>query len=112
MRDAQRDGDPLHGPTVRAAFDAVCAASPLVNWTSAEGAFLFYRLALVLPFPAAVCPGAAHANSLAAALGRLFDAVCVRDASLRPLANYWVDWAGHAYASVASVYRDAVDALS
>ena len=95
----------------RARRHDVCAAAHSVNWLSDDGAFLFYRLVLVLPFPAAVCADAAAQGSLTAAFGRLFDAVCVRYALLRPLANYWAEWVGHAYNSVATVWRDAVNGL-
>ena len=91
------------------AHDDVVAAAPHVDWSSADGVFLFFRLVLVLPFPAAVTLGRADACPLTAALGRLFDAVCVRDGDLHELANYWVDWGRRSYNHVASTWRDAVD---
>jgi hypothetical protein len=104
-------GDPLLGPAVRAAHADVSAAAQRFDWASDEAPFLVFRLVLVLPFPAAVCGDAARGRSLTASLGRLFDAVCVRDSNLRALANYWADWGGRAYKLVASAWRDAVDGL-
>lgn len=110
--DAQK---PYGAPATAAARVAqadVSAAVPLVDWSSADGAFLFFRLVLVLPFPAAVTDGRADACPLTSALGRLFDAVCVRDGDLRELANYWVDWSRRSYDHVATAWRDAVDAAA
>jgi len=107
--DAQRSYGAAASAAARVAHDDVVAAAPHVDWSSADGVFLFFRLVLVLPFPVAVTLGRADACPLTAALGRLFDAVCVRDGDLHELANYWVDWGRRSYNHVASTWRDAVD---
>jgi hypothetical protein len=65
---------------------------PLLDWASAQGRFILYRLLLLLPFPAtAAGPGQAHV----ARLGRVFDAVQLPRRHLAHVIRPWVRWAAH-----------------
>jgi hypothetical protein len=65
---------------------------PPLEWDSAEGQFILFRLLLMLPFPAtAAGPGQTHV----ARLGRVFDQVRLPRRHLTRFIRPWVRWAAH-----------------
>jgi hypothetical protein len=70
----------------------VAVAAMTMDWTSAEGRWVAYRLLACASWPARAAQ-ATHPFGLATALGMLLDAVQAKPHHLRPLANAWFAWA-------------------
>ena len=80
------------------------------DWDTPSGASLLYRLALVLPFPAAcVDDPAARA---ARALGSAMDATVVPVVRRHSVFDYWGGWAIPALMDITAVWAGAVDAAA
>ena len=79
------------------------------DWSTPTGKNFLFRLALVLPWPAAAVddPTAAHCR----ALGHLMDSIVVRNSRRHRLANSWVLWGAKALRRMLTVWAGAVDAL-
>jgi hypothetical protein len=79
-----------------------------VDWTSAEGQFILYKLLLTAPWSEATVP--LHAN-LAPALGKLFDNVSCENSHLRGLSRAWALWASKNLLSIIDARRSAIKGL-
>jgi len=83
---------------VQAAATAAAAAlaGGALDWSSADGKHVLYRMVLATPFPAAMVVAAAPAAGplpLSLALGTLFDSVIVPTHPLRRPCGLWALWA-------------------
>ena len=83
---------------VQAAATAAAAAltDGALDWSTADGKHVLYRMVLATPFPAAMVVAAAPAAGplpLSLALGTLFDSVIVPTHPLRRPCGLWALWA-------------------
>jgi hypothetical protein len=83
---------------VQAAATAAAAAlvDEALDWSSADGKHVLYRMVLATPFPAAMASAAAPAAGplpLSLALGTLFDSIILPVQPLRKPCDLWTLWA-------------------
>lgn len=86
-------------------MDAVKSALEEVEWDSADGQHVLYRLLCVTPFTAALDPKCEL--PLTHSLGRLFDTTVASPRWLRRLAVAWGRWATRNILAIAGAWRSA-----
>jgi hypothetical protein len=106
---AARTAVPARRAAASAAALRLRATLGALAWDSPSGAFLIFRLLLVLPFPARVLRAGVGAGAASVRhLGELFDAVCVRNCHLRDVADNWTVWAGRELISFVRIWARSV----
>ena len=78
-----------------------------IDWETATGKAMLYRLVVVAPWPAASVDKAGE--SVCRELGEMFDSTVVANRSLRRLANSWVAWGGKRLVRICKAWAAAVD---
>ena len=106
--ESARTATPARRAATSAAVLELRASLGAFSWDSPAGAFLIYRLLLVLPFPARVLRAGIGAFATVRHLGELFDAVHVRTTHLRGVADGWTMWAGQELISFVGIWARSV----
>ena len=88
--EAERRPDPVLTEAQHTALQNLCARPP--DFGSPQTRFVAYWMLMGTPWPAFVTDADPQQHAGAAALGALFDALCVRPQRLRQWAFGWLSW--------------------